>query len=198
MQETQIQSLIWEDLTCFRATKPMCHNYWACTLEPVSHSYWNPPVPEPCAPQQEKPLQWEAHVPQLGSKPRVPQLRKAPAATKTQQPKPKIKKLKCKKKDNAMNRKDTVKRWDCFKREKRKGPHPPPKKQKKGNVTSNLNTHMQPVQMVSLTVEILEILIQKIRRMKRTYTKNIMFCFSWIWQLTPKWGRKKADARTVV
>ena len=34
---------------------------------------------------------------------------------------------------------------------------------------------MQPVQMASLTAEILEILIQKIRRMKRTYTKNIIF-----------------------
>ena len=27
MQGTQVQSLIQEDLTCFRATKPMCHNY---------------------------------------------------------------------------------------------------------------------------------------------------------------------------
>ena len=38
-------SLIWEDSTCFRATKPMCHNCWACMpqvlkpvhLEPVLH-----------------------------------------------------------------------------------------------------------------------------------------------------------------
>ena len=27
MQGTQIWSLIWEDPTCCRATKPMCHNY---------------------------------------------------------------------------------------------------------------------------------------------------------------------------
>ena len=76
-----------------------------------------------------------------------------------------------------MKRKNKVKRWDCFKRKKKKRKVHIQKK--KGNVNSNLNTHMQqPVQMVSLTVEILEILIQKIRRMKRTYTKSIIFCFS--------------------
>ena len=30
MQGTQVQALIQEDPTCRRATKPMCHNYWAC------------------------------------------------------------------------------------------------------------------------------------------------------------------------
>ena len=34
MQEIQVQSLILEDLTCHRATKPMCQNYWACAVEP--------------------------------------------------------------------------------------------------------------------------------------------------------------------
>ena len=29
MQETLVRSLIWEDLTCCRATKHMHHNYWA-------------------------------------------------------------------------------------------------------------------------------------------------------------------------
>ena len=28
------------DFTCHRAAKPMCHNYWACALEPTSHSSW--------------------------------------------------------------------------------------------------------------------------------------------------------------
>ena len=46
MQGTRVQSLVWEDPTCCRATKLVCHNYWACALEPVSHNYW-------------------AHVPQL-------------------------------------------------------------------------------------------------------------------------------------
>ena len=39
-------ALIREDPTCPGATKPVCHNYWACSLEPASHSCW-------------------AHVPQL-------------------------------------------------------------------------------------------------------------------------------------
>ena len=34
MQETWVQSLVWEDLTGLRATKSLCHNYWACALEP--------------------------------------------------------------------------------------------------------------------------------------------------------------------
>ena len=41
---TQVQFLVQEDSTRHEATKPTCHNYWAC------------------APQQEKPLQWEAHA----------------------------------------------------------------------------------------------------------------------------------------
>ena len=40
-QETQVQSLIWKDLTCHEITKPMCLNYWAYALEPGSHSYWS-------------------------------------------------------------------------------------------------------------------------------------------------------------
>ena len=39
MQETQVWPLIWEDPTCLGATKPVRHNYWACALEPRSHSY---------------------------------------------------------------------------------------------------------------------------------------------------------------
>ena len=34
--------LIWEDPTCYGATKPTHHNYWACALEPRSHDYWSP------------------------------------------------------------------------------------------------------------------------------------------------------------
>ena len=41
-QETQVQSLVREDPTCCRATKPAHHNYWACALEPTSHNYWSP------------------------------------------------------------------------------------------------------------------------------------------------------------
>ena len=42
MQGTWIQSLVWEDYTCRGATKPMCHNCWACPLQLVSHNYWSP------------------------------------------------------------------------------------------------------------------------------------------------------------
>ena len=34
--ETQVQSLVQEDPTCFGATKPLYHNYWSLrALEPV-------------------------------------------------------------------------------------------------------------------------------------------------------------------
>ena len=46
MQGTRVWALVREDPTCCGATKPMCHNYWAWTLELASHNYW-------------------AHVPQL-------------------------------------------------------------------------------------------------------------------------------------
>ena len=39
MQGTQVQSLIWEDCICHRATKPVGCNYWAHTLEPVLQNY---------------------------------------------------------------------------------------------------------------------------------------------------------------
>ena len=64
MQETRVWSLVWEDSTCLRATKHVCHNYWACGLEPTSHNYWTFMLltTEACrsrahALQQEKPLQ---------------------------------------------------------------------------------------------------------------------------------------------
>ena len=40
MQRTQVRSLVQEDHTCCGTTKPVRHNYWACTLEPESHNYW--------------------------------------------------------------------------------------------------------------------------------------------------------------
>ena len=66
-----VRALVWEDPTCCGATKPMCHNYWACAPEPASHNYWSPcattteaHVPRARGPQQEKPPQWEGHTPQ--------------------------------------------------------------------------------------------------------------------------------------
>ena len=34
MQETWVHSLVWEDSTCYEATKLMGHNFWASTLDP--------------------------------------------------------------------------------------------------------------------------------------------------------------------
>ena len=62
-----------EDPTCHGTAKPVCHNYWPCSLEPVSHNSWarEPQLLSPCATtteahmpraralQQEKPLQRE-------------------------------------------------------------------------------------------------------------------------------------------
>ena len=65
MQETEVWSPIWEDPAYHGATKPMLHNYWACTLKPVlcnkkSHQKDNlltatmvPPTPA----TKEKPMQ---------------------------------------------------------------------------------------------------------------------------------------------
>ena len=50
-----------EDPTCLEATKPECYNYWACALEPRCLNDWSP-KPWGHVPQQEKPLQWEAHT----------------------------------------------------------------------------------------------------------------------------------------
>ena len=45
MQGTQGRTPVWGDPTCHGTTKLMCHNYWACALEPMSHSCWAP-VPQ--------------------------------------------------------------------------------------------------------------------------------------------------------
>ena len=72
MQGTWVQYLVWEDPTCHGAAKPVGQlNPWATTIEPALYSLWAA-ITEPThhnywarAPQQEKPLQWEAHTPQL-------------------------------------------------------------------------------------------------------------------------------------
>ena len=111
MQEKWVWSLIREDPTCSEATKPMCHNYWTCALEPGSHSCWAP-VPQwlkpassrACALQQEKPPQGEAQALQLESSPCSPQLEKACMQHPTQP-----------KKLNQLIKKKILFRWDGFK-----------------------------------------------------------------------------------
>ena len=36
----QFQFLVWEDLSCHGAAKPM-HHIWACALEPRNHNHWS-------------------------------------------------------------------------------------------------------------------------------------------------------------
>ena len=67
--------LVQEDPTYCGAAKPVCHNYRVSALEPTSHDCWahmqllEPTHPRVCALRQEKPPQWEACTPQLGSSP---------------------------------------------------------------------------------------------------------------------------------
>ena len=49
MRGTRVRALVWEDPTCHGATGPVSHNYWACASGA-------------CAPQQERPRQWEARA----------------------------------------------------------------------------------------------------------------------------------------
>ena len=49
MQGTRVRALVWEDPTCHGATKPVSHKYWA----------W---ASGACAPQRERPRQWEART----------------------------------------------------------------------------------------------------------------------------------------
>ena len=74
MQGTWVQSLVQEDPTCRRGTKPVCHNYWVCAQEPRGHSYWS--AHSRAGARQEKPLQWEARAPQQSS-PHSAQLERA-------------------------------------------------------------------------------------------------------------------------
>ena len=50
MQGTRVHALVREDPTCRGAARPVSHNYWACASGA-------------CAPQQERPRQWEARAP---------------------------------------------------------------------------------------------------------------------------------------
>ena len=64
-------SLIWEDPTCHRTTKPVGHKYWACTVQLLK-----PEHPRACA-LQEKPAQWDVYTTQLEGSPRLPQREKS-------------------------------------------------------------------------------------------------------------------------
>ena len=76
MQETRVQSMVWEDPMCRGATGPVHCNCWACPLQPKSLNCWahvsqllEPGYPGACAQQQKKPPQWKAHTWQLERSP---------------------------------------------------------------------------------------------------------------------------------
>ena len=76
MQGTRVWALVWEDPTSRGATKPMHHNYWACTLEPTSHNYWSPCASSPCFSTREATAMRSPHTATKSSL-RSPQLEKA-------------------------------------------------------------------------------------------------------------------------
>ena len=71
MQETQVWSLVQEDPICCGAPKPVCHNYWAWSswARALELQLLKSAHPRACAPQQEKPQQWEICAPQLEKSP---------------------------------------------------------------------------------------------------------------------------------
>ena len=84
MQEPRTGSLIREDPACHRVAEPIGHYSWACVQEPGNHNHWVhlSQLPKPahstaCAPQQEKPPQWEAHTMQLENSSQSPQIEKS-------------------------------------------------------------------------------------------------------------------------
>ena len=82
--------------SCHRATKPMCHNCWACAcvLEPGKCNTWSPSALRACALQPEKPWQWVPHATQLESSRHSPQLEKVLCSNRAPA-QPKINKIKC-------------------------------------------------------------------------------------------------------
>ena len=89
MQETWVWSLVQEEPTCLRATKPVHHNYEAHALEPRNPNCWahksqllKTMCSRACALQQEKPLQREAWVSQLETSPHSLQLEKSSQSNK--------------------------------------------------------------------------------------------------------------------
>ena len=83
MQGTWVQSLVWKDFIHYEAAKPIATTTEACALESRSCNYRahtataEACAPTACAPQQEKPPQWEACTLQLERSSHLLQLEKA-------------------------------------------------------------------------------------------------------------------------
>ena len=88
VQRALVGFLVQEDPTCHGSPKPTCHNYRARVpgLENRNHRACQATATEACVPearvpQQEKPLQPEAHTRPLESSPCSPQLAQTPRTT---------------------------------------------------------------------------------------------------------------------
>lgn len=85
MREVLVQSLIWEDCQAMEQLRTC-----TTTAEPVADSLLVPStdtrVPTACGPQQGKPSQREARVPQLDGRSRSPQLAKSQSSNKDSAP----------------------------------------------------------------------------------------------------------------
>ena len=86
MQETRVWSLVREDITCHRATKHVCHSYWACGLEPGNLSSWAS-------------MPWS-----LSSTREVTEMISPPATMKSSPSSPQLEKSPCSNKDPAETR----------------------------------------------------------------------------------------------
>ena len=65
MQGTWVQSLVWEDSTCCAATKPKCHNYWACVLQLQKSTCLEPVLHNKRRHRNEKPVHRNGEKPPL-------------------------------------------------------------------------------------------------------------------------------------
>ena len=72
MQGTRVQSPGQKDPTCHRATRPVCHNYWACVLQLLEPTCQEPVLHDKRSHHSDK-----AHAPQLESSPQPLQPEKA-------------------------------------------------------------------------------------------------------------------------
>ena len=53
VQGTRVRALVREDPTCRGATKPVCHNYLVCSLDPASRNCRSPCAWSPCSTARE-------------------------------------------------------------------------------------------------------------------------------------------------
>ena len=66
-QGTRVQSLVQEDLTCYRATKPLCHRYWTYVLQLLEPMHLEPVIPDERSHCNEKSVPCNEEQPSLAA-----------------------------------------------------------------------------------------------------------------------------------